>query len=59
MKTQQSFQVCQTIPQWNGGGIDVLWRFSKEEDAQDACDVVNSALAERGIPSYVSCAFVR
>jgi hypothetical protein len=59
MSNQTSFEVCQTLPEWNGGGIDVLWQFSNEEDAQYACDTVNTALAERGIPSSVSCAFVR
>ena len=56
MSNQTSFAVCQTLPQ---GGYDILWRFANEDDAQEAADMVNVALTERGIPSSVSCAYVR
>ena len=58
MSNQTFFELCQTTPEWNGGGVDVLWKFSNEDDAQDAADEVNRALSERGIPSSISCAFV-
>jgi len=53
---QKVYELCQTLPQ---GGVDVLFKFVTEERAYEAAHEINVALTERGIPSSVSCAYVR
>lgn len=52
---KETFTVCQTLPD---GDVNYLWAYPDEGDAQDAADYINATLAERGIPSDVSCAYV-
>ena len=55
-QTQRLYELCQTLPD---GGVDVLFKFVTEDKAYEAAHEINVSLTERGIPSSVSCAYVR
>lgn len=49
------YYVAQTQPD---GTSDILWQCTSYEQAQDEVDNINSRLADYGIPTSVSCAYV-
>jgi hypothetical protein len=51
----RTFSVCQTQP--DGTSERLYWGIT-EKEAQAEADRINSHLAERGIPSWVSSAYV-
>ena len=36
----------------------VIFRMHNEEEAQDTADMLNASLADRGIPTWLSCCYV-
>ncbi len=53
--TQQMFHVYQLID----GEERLLYSLCDEDQAQDEVDRINNHLSNRGIPSFVSCAYLK